>query len=248
MATQFGGNPVIFEGNPYDAHRHQRHQKGAKLIAANGDVWRYAYLGASTGTDIVAGYLYAAQAKNANHQNIALSAAASVGDTLVVPTLGATAVDANEYDEGTLVFNDNSPEGEWYTITHHEAAALSTACDVYIKPALRTAATTSSEVTLVHNTWHIPAIGQLITNQAAGIPVRDFDVSLYQQYGWLKTRGVASVIVDTTAVTTGYVAAISDQVDGAVGVFSDVDAEVPVGQMIATGTATEFNPIYLYID
>jgi len=242
----FSGNAVIFEGNPYEMHRYQRHQKGARLYASNGDIYRYTYAGSST--DFVAGKLYAAQAKNTNHQNIALSAAASVGATKIIPTLGATAVDAHEYDEGFVVFNDNSPEGEWYQITHHEAANASTACDIYISPALKTAATTSSEVTLVHNTWHIPAIGQLITNQAAGIPVQDWDVSNYERWGWLKTRGVASCLVDTTGITTGYVAAISDEVDGAVGVYSDVDAEVPVGQMIATGTAGEYNPIYLFID
>jgi len=37
-------------------------------------------------------------------------------------------------------------------------------------------------------------------------------------------------------------------VNGAVGVYSDVDAEFEVGQMMATGTAGEYNSIYLTID
>jgi hypothetical protein len=240
---RYGSLPSIFEGNPYEEHTEQMHQLGAKLLASNGDIYRYTK---AASTDFVAGKLYVSQPRNSNHANIALSAAAAVGDTKVIPTLGATAADANEYDEGWLVFNDVSPEGEVYTITKHEAAALSTACDVWIEPALKTAATTSSEVTLLHNTWNKPAIGQLIAESAAGIPIQDWDVSV-AEYGWLKTRGVAAALSDGT-ITVGYVVTISDATDGAVGLYSDVDAEVPVGQMMQAGVSGEYNPIYLYID
>ena len=175
------------------------------------------------------------------------SAVAAIGATLVIPTVGATAVDANEYDEGWLIFNDVSPEGEFYKVSSHEANAGSLATDVHITPGLKTAATTSSEVSLVRSPWNNPAISQLIAERAAGVAVQDWDVSV-ANFGWLKTHGMASVLVDTAGVTVGYVACISDQVNGAVGVKSDMDAEVPVGQMMATGTATEFNPIYLTID
>ena len=241
----FGGNAAIFEGNPYETHTDSRHQYGAKMFMANGDIYRYTK-GAST--DFVAGKLLVSKGREANHQNIALSAAASIGDTVVKPTVGATAVDANEYDQGYIIFNDVSPEGEWYMIkSHSTSAAGSEAVNVYISPALRTVATTSSEVELVRNPWNEPAISQLIAERACGIPVRDWDVS-EAEFGWLKTRGIASVLVDTSGVTVGYKAVISDQVNGAVGVYSDVDAEVVVGQMMATGTATEYNSIYLTID
>lgn len=241
----FGGNAQIFEGNPYEEHTDARHQYGAKMFMGNGDIYRYTK-GAST--DFVAGKLYASKAREANHQNVALSAAASVGDSYVAPTVGGTAVDANEYDQGFLIFNDNSPEGEWYMITSHgTSTAGSEAVNVYIKPDLKTAATTASEVELVRNPWNEPAIGQLVAERACGIPVQDWDVSV-AEFGWLKTRGIASCLSDATGTTVGYVAAISNETNGAVGVFSDVDAEVPVGQVMATGTATEYNSIYLYID
>ena len=246
MSKILSGAPEIFNLNPYAQSNVQEHPLGAIAMARNGDIYRYTKIN-STASDLIAGNLQVSLAKESNHQNVALSAAAAVGATLVIPTVGATAVDANEYDEGFLIFNDVSPEGEIYTITSHEANAGSLATDVNVSPALLTAATTSSEVSLVRNPWNNPAISQLIAERAAGVSIVDWDVSV-ANFGWLKTRGVASVLVDTAAITTGLIACISDQVNGAVGVKSDMDAEVPVGQMLATGTAGEFNPIYLSID
>ena len=241
--NNLSGAPAIFELNPYEQHNVQMHQLGARGVAPNGDIYRYTRLAA----DVSAGYLLTALAKEANHVNLALSAAAAIGDKVIYPTTGATAVDAHEYDEGIVNFNDVSPEGEWYTISAHEANAGSLVTTVHISPSLKTAATTSSEVSLIRNPWNRPAVSQLIAERAAGVTVQDWDVSA-NDYGWLKTRGLCSVLVDTQNITKGYRATISDSVNGAVGVMSDLDAECEVGQMIDTGTATEFNAIYLTID
>ena len=240
------GAVQLFGEDVYTQTNAQGHDLGSMGIAENGDLYRYTRI-ISSGTDLIAGNLIVSLGREANHQNVALSAAAAVGATLVIPTVGATAVDANEYDEGWLAFSDVSPEGEVYKILSHEANAGSLATDVNLVRGLITAATTSSEVTLVRNPWNNPAISQLIAERAAGVAMTDWDVSV-ANFGWLKTRGVAAVLVDTAAVTVGYIACISDQVNGAVGVKSDMDAEVPVGQMMQTGTAGEFNPIYLEID
>jgi hypothetical protein len=224
----------------------QKHQLGALGIAENGDCYRYTRI-ISTGTDLIAGNLIVALSREDNHQNKVLSAAASAGDTLVTPTLGATAVDANEYDEGWLFFNDVSPEGEAYKITTHEANAGSLATDVNLANPLLTAATTSSEVSLVRNPWNNPAISQLIAERPAGVAMTDWDVSV-ANFGWLKTKGMAACLADASGITVGYKATISDETNGAVGVYSDVDAEFEVGQMMDAGTNGEFNPIYLTID
>src|SRR3990167_10466167 len=243
---RFSGQPAIYDLDPFDETAQQKHQLGAVGVGSNGDLYRYTRI-ISTGTDLIAGNLLVALTEEANHQNVALSAAAAVGANLVIPTMGATAVDANEYDEGTLVFNDVSPEGETYFVSSHEANAGSLATDVYIYPDLKTAATATSEVSLVRNPWNNPAISQLIDERAAGVAIQDWDVSV-ANFGWLKTRGGAAVLMDTTGVTKGFVCAISNQVNGAVGVKSDMDDEVAIGQAMETGTATEFNPVYFQID
>jgi hypothetical protein len=249
MASRHGitGPAFITEGDVYSQTNYQMHSLGALGIAENGDMYRYTRI-ISTGTDLIAGYLYTSLGREANHQNCALAAAAAVGATSVEVTVGATAVDANEYDEGWLVFSDVSPEGELYKVIKHDTSTGSEAVTVWLDRPLKTAATTSSEVTLVRNPWNNPAVSQLIAERAAGVAVDDWDVSV-ANYGWLKTRGVAAVLCDGGGGTTvGYVVCISNSTNGNVGVYSDVDAEVPVGQLMQTGTSTEFNPVYLYID
>ena len=221
----------------------KKHPYGAVGVDKYGDVYRYAKLSADTS----AGYLLTGLAREANHQNIALSAAAAVGDKVILPTVGATAVDANEYDEGWWAFTDVSPEGEAYRITSHNASTGSEAVRFNLERKLLTAATTSSEGALVRNPWNNCAVSQLIAEPACGVTLVDVDVS-EKPYAWLKTRGVAPVLVDTAGVTVGLKVTISDQVNGAVGLYSDVDAEMVVGQAMQTGTATEFNPINLCID
>jgi hypothetical protein len=245
MSKSHGIKGPIFlaEGDVYKQTSYKMHDYGAVGMAENGDLYRYARLAA----DVSAGYLLVSLGREANHQNVALSAAAAVGDTKVIPTVGATAVDANEYDEGWLIFNDVSPEGEAYKIVSHEANVGSLATDINLDRPLLAAATTSSEVTLVRNPWNKPAVSQLIAERPAGVTMTDWDVS-EACYGWLKTRGMASTLVDSTGATVGYKVTISDQTNGAVGLFSDVDGEPEVGWAMATHTATEFNPTYLTID
>ena len=155
-------------------------------------------------------------------------------------------LDANEYDEGWLAFTDVSPEGEIYRVISHDASSGSEAVRFNLDRGLLAAATTSSEVALVRNAWNKPAVSQLIAERAAGVTVTDVDVS-EKPYVWLKTRGVASVLADGT-ITVGYKVTISDATDGAVGLYSDVDAEAVVGQIMQGGTSGEFNPVYLCID
>ena len=243
MLSGFG---IISGVSPYAQEAAATQAYGAIGADKWGDIYRYTRI-ISTGTDLIAGNLIVALTEEANHQNVVLSAAAAIGDTLVIPTVGATAVDANEYDQGWLVFNDVSPEGETYRVLTHEANAGSLATDVNLERGLITAATTSSEVSLVRNPWNNPAISQLIDERAAGVAVVDWDVSV-SNHGWLKVRGVNACLQDTTGVTKGYLCAISNETNGAVGVKSDMDNEVAIGQAMETGTATEFNSVYFFID
>ena len=244
------GNVQIHSGDVYSPTRYQEHPLGAVGQAENGDLYRYIYAGATDGTDFVAGKLYVASAVIPNHQNMTVAATTAIGDTSITLDVGATALTANQCDEGMLYFNDNSPEGEWYQIKSHgtSAAGSTEVTFVLTRPMLTVATVDSSEATITKNPYRIPAISQLITEKAVGVAVRDWDLSAYEQYGWLKTRGRACVLADATGVTTGYIACISDETNGALGVFSDVDAEKPLAQFLDTGTNGEFNPVDLFID
>ena len=220
----------------------RKHAIGALGTDKYGDLYRYARLA----SDVSAGYLVTSLGREANHQNIVLGAAAAKGAYKVVPTVGATAVDADEYVGGYMCFNDVSPEGEWYRIVSHASSTGSEDVDFYLERPLLTAATTSSQVSIVRNPWMKPAVSQLIAERAAGVTVIDVDYS-EKPYTWLKTKGVAPVLADGT-ITVGFMVTISDATDGCVGLYSDVDDECIVGQMMQAGVATEFNPVWLLID
>ena len=246
-AHRFTGPVHITGSDMYSEEATQMHALGAVGMAENGDLYRYTRI-ISSGSDLTAGNLQVSLAAEANHQNIALSAAVAAGATSVAPTLGGTAVDANEYEEGFLIFNDVSPEGEFYKIeSHGTSTGGSEAITVNLERGIKTLATTLSEVELVRNVWNNPAVSQLITLPAAGVAIQDWDVSV-ANFGFLKTRGIASVQVDNTAITVGHLAAISNEDNGRVGVKSGDGTEQQIGQMLATGTDDEFNSIYLTID
>jgi len=234
---------MINEGGVYEHTDFKMHDYGVIGMTENGDIYRYAILAA----DVVAGMLLVADGRDSCHADIPLAADAAVGDTSVSITLGAGAIIADELDEGWLCFTDVSPEGEAYKIVSHPVSAGSEAATFYLDRPLVTAATTSSEVTLVKNPWNRPAVSQLIAERPAGVTVSDWDVS-EAQYGWLKTKGTQPVLQDSTGTTVGYMCSISNQTNGAVGVHSDDDTEYVIGQLMQEGTATEFNPVYLMID
>lgn len=235
---------IMITGNDiYTPSDVKMHPYGTLAMDKYGDLYRYAKLAA----DVSAGYLLVSLGREANHQDVTLSAAAAVGATSIEPTVGATAVDANEYDEGYWAFSDVAPEGHLYRIVSHDTSAGSTAITVNLDRGLKKAATTSSQGSLVRNPWNCPAVSQLIAERACGVTMTDVDVSV-APYVWLKTKGVAPVLVDTAGATVGYAVTISNQVNGAVGLYSDVDAEIVIGQAMQTATATEFNPIWLTID
>ena len=246
MAHRLTGPAVLAGNDPYVQDSTQQHDLGTKGYAENGDIYRYTKID-SAGTDLIAGNLIVALAKEGNHQNILVAAAAAVDTAVLSVAVGATAVDANEYDEGWLVFNDVSPEGELYKIVSHDAGVGSENINVTIERGLLTAATTLSQVSLIRNPWNNPAISQLITEASAGVAITDWVVSV-GNFGWLKTRGMASILADTAAFTAGQIVTISNQVDGSVGVISAIADERAVGQAMQTGVATEFPGIDLFID
>jgi hypothetical protein len=244
MNNNISGSPAIFELNPYVQHKYQMHQLGLKAECPNGDIYRYAKLGA----DVATGLLLSAVLGDDNHHNVTLSAIAAVGATEVKPTVGATAVTAGMFNEGTLVFNDVAPEGHTYEIIGHTASAAgSEVITVKIAPDLKVAATASSQVSLFRNQWNAPTIQHIVTTRPVGVAIMAWDVS-EAGYGWLKTKGIVSVLADATGTTKGYFGCISDQTDGAIGVVSDDDQEDRICQYLETGTAGEYNAVYMFID
>ncbi len=234
----------VIDFNPYETSDVQKHQLGHKYVTEDGDIYRYAKAGAS---NITSGKLQLAPARKTNHDNVAVYAAAAIGDTKVTVTLGATAATANEYVGGKIVFSDVAPEGQEYVISSHPAADASATLQLTLKRPLVEALTTSSEACLVHNTWNAVVEGTESTSDPAGVPVVDVTASYYC---WLMTRGVKAVLADETIDAGAWLTA-GTSTAGAVEELDDLTTEITdnfVGKALVAGVDTEYRAVKLEID
>lgn len=242
----FGSAKQLYSGEIYLQSSVQEEQLGALGQDRFGDIYRYAKVGAS---NISAGKLQLAPTQKTNHHNIAASVAVTADgrNNRVTLTLGNTAAVANEYSEGYLAANDNTPEGQTYRVNGHPAAAGLATLEVSVDRPFVTSITISSEFTLVHNRWGGMVEGTTITIRAAGVPMIPMTAAYF---GWVKTRGVAAVLIGANAtlgadvIVGGTAGAVTDRTD-ALG----ASAEPVVGVSdIVLGVTTEYNPIRLTID
>lgn len=236
----------IYARDLYQQTANPDYQLGTIGVDKYGDLYRYAQVGAS---NISAGKLQLAPAQKTNHHNRPATAAVTANGLIkkVTLTLGATAAVANEYANGYLIANDNDPEGETYRISKHPAADASASLEITIDRPFISDITTSSEFTLVHNTYNGVVEGTAITQRAAGVPLIDGTATYHL---WLKTRGVCSVLIGSAAtlgadvIVGGTAGSVTDRTD-ALG----ASAEPVVGVAdIVLGVTGEFNPIRLKID
>lgn len=219
---------------------------GALIVLGDGRTFRH---GKAGGSNVSAGKLQLAPAPKTNHHNCAVTATA-LGATVVNVTLGATATVADEYDEGFLIVNAGPGVGATYRISYNPVIALSTAGNITLSdPITTTAFTTSTKVNLVHNTWNAFVEAAVQTRRAAGVPLTAINAS---NYGWVQTRGAASVLADQT-IALGSLIAPSASVAGSVIEVSDTFATTKVtnvlGQaLIMAGVNQEYRPMWLHID
>lgn len=224
-----------------DISSEKEHALGTLAQAGDGSLYRYAQAGA---TALAAGKLTVAATQAANHENIAVAAAAAVGATEVTVTLGATAVIANQYADGYLVINDAAGEGIQYRISSHPAADASASLVVTLVDPIEVALTTSSEATLLLNPWGsvvISAADQ--ADFATGWP----EVAVTAEYYfWCKTRGVVAGLADE-AVTAGLDLTIGSSTVGAVEA-ADAAGEQVIGTAIQALVDTEYRAFFAKID
>jgi len=235
------GNVQLFAHDINGESSVQEHPLGTLGVTPDGRSYRYGKAGAVA---LSPGKLCVAAAVVANHQNMAVAAAAAVGATEVTVTLGATAATANQYAGSYLVINDAAGEGKAYLVSGHPAADASASLTVKLAEPVQVALTTSSEASLHYH----PYAGVLVSvadqgDMAVGIPNIGVTASYFC---WLQTRGVCSALADETlaigtALTTG---------SSVVGALEVVDAagEPQVAVALQAGVDTEYRAVFLQLD
>lgn len=217
-------------------------------ITRFGDFYRYA----SNGTTALSpGKTVNAIAKVANHTTQTVQAAALVGDTRVLVTLGATAATQDQYLDGYLVAKDAAGVGTAYSIVGNTVvASAGGVVTVQLAEPLVTALTTSSIVSLVYSPWNQVVVAPAAAAEVVvGVPQLTVtaSTSTVTQYAWLKTKGIAAVLSDGV-ISKGAGAIQSASVIGA----AVIEGTSAITQRIAWAPEatvdTKYDPLFLNID
>lgn len=227
----------------YKTNTNKLHRLGAQGVTRDGRVFRYTLAGA---VDLAAGKVNQVAAVVGNHQNIAVFAAAAVGDNVVQLTLGATATTAAQYDDGYVVGFDTPGVGQCLNISGTPVLALSTSGPFQLYDPVATALTTASKVNLEKNQWS----GALVYATGATTEFCNGVASVLisaATYGWLQTRGPAAVLTNG-AITKGAGVVPGQTTAGSVDIEATTTITQRVGTQIQTGTTTKYSTTYLTID
>lgn len=218
---------------------------GQTAMTSDGRLFQYAANG-STSVALAPGKLAQGAVSTANHVN-RTGVTATVGQQTVTFAVGATAVTANQYQDGYLVVNAGTGAGQALLISGNTSASSSGSPTVNLKDAFTTAtAVADSKFSLHPNPWSaalIAASASATSVLPAGVPLVSMPAS---GFGWLQVGGPASVLANgTPALGSGVIP--SATTDGAVDVEATTTVTARVGLMMITAVSTEYRPVLLTI-
>lgn len=251
-----GGGAAAFDMstvNTYDTGK-QPHSLGQIAVTRDGRFFRFATAGAA---DLVVGNVIQGAAPIPNHLGLTAAAEAIGAGTMLDPivvTPGATAGAAQLYADGFLNISVTPSLGQVHRISGHPAITASTAFNLYLDPddLIRIALTTSSKYGLHHNLYKNVIQTPTVNTQAVvGVAVSVITANTAAQYyGWLQTRGPASVLMNGTPTVTAPVVN-SGTTAGAADLWTTAAAAVtvtPIGYMMQVGVSGQTNMVRLCID
>lgn len=211
----------------------QQADLGALMATGDGNLYRYAYTGA---TALVAGTLLQAPAQITTHQQLTPTATAAtivantqspasttVGTNVyptITVTLGATnAVTANQYAGGWVSVSADSGsgglKGPKYSIISHPAASAAASLTLTLGEGIYNLITTSAKIDLIPNPYNGVVINPTTgTGAVCGSAIMPTTVNYY---GWVQVDGIASLLNDAGGtITVGNTVVPSTSVAGAV--------------------------------
>ena len=170
---------------------------GTILELPDGREFKYALNG---GSAISSGKLASSAAMIGNHDMDLTTAAASVGDTSITVTLGATAATKDQFADGYIYTNDGTGQGQVYRIASNPAADGSATLAVTLasNDPVSVALDSTTESGLAVNPYSgIVVSPTSVTNRTLGVTATDIAANAY---GFVQTKGLASVLVSGTVV------------------------------------------------
>ncbi len=218
---------------------------GKQLILEDGRKFRFARVNTPV---LVVGNVLAAATPLSTDASQAC-AVGVVGDRIITFTHGAATTVINMFAEGYANISLAPGSGQMYKIASHAALTNATAGDILnLAPghALRVALTTTSDVTLVNNLYD-GVIQQPATplGGLAGIAITAIAAG---DFGWVQTRGIASVLSAASTVAGNNVGCLLT--GGTVAAVAPLSAATQpvVGMAVVPEGSAEWGAINLMID
>lgn len=211
---------------------------------------------------ISAGRLVQSSATVANHQNasvVVTTYTGAVGTYVVAATVGATAVNVNQYQGGYLLVNAGTGNGQTLRIASNTGVAASGTTNITLEDPIAVALASDSKVSLLASPYQNVVVNP---TTATGTPV---GVTLYPlttavagvytsagalttaptyQFGFIVTKGIAACLSDASAPGVGASVVPSTVTAGSI-MKADPGSLPQVGRTIVAATSAEARGIYV---
>lgn len=251
--AKIGSNPLSAPGDVFFVSPTPQATVGTRFESADGRVYRYAQF--DPANNMVAGNLLQGVAPVLNHQHLTVptggGAAAGMGPlgapVSLVVTLGATSGSAGFYSNGYAVVDSGSGHlGQTYSIVSNTTAASSGTMTIVLGEPLVTAITAGTDtISLVPNQYNgVIQNPTTMTGGAVGVAVI---AGTAGWYGYVQTRGIASVLSDVTAPAKGLGVIPSTTTAGAIATAGTATSYV-VGVATVAGVSARANPVFLTLE
>ena len=244
---------LIAANIPFITTTDPQHVFGAKAETPDGRIYRYVRAGtptSSSGHDLSVGIVVRMGDYYSGHKQRPFATAAARGDTEVSISIGAQAVNSQEFSMGYLIIEDDAGEGYTYLIKSHDISSSgSETVNFQITPPIEVATTTSTTCGVIHNRWsqvYTSSTGQ--NGEIIGVTVIPIAGS---NCGWVQTGGMCAVLADSAGTLTQNEIATTGATEGSAFEVRDAVSEVVLGYIPRFGSspvATEYFPIHLTID
>lgn len=239
------GLPAVYGVDVFANDAAQKLPLGSLAFAYGGNkAFRYGRNNASTAS--VAANLQVAATVVPNHVNQVVDVAAAINAMSVEVNLGATLAAKDLYAEGEFVINDATGEGISYRVVGNDAIASSGIGTIFLDEPIQVALVAdTSEFSLVKNPFDRFVIS--VTDQGdQPVGVTNIIIAV-DNYGWLQTKGLCSVLADEV-IAVGTAVVCGSSTAGSVETSDTDETFHAVGIANQVAVDTEEMLVYLTLD
>lgn len=224
----------------------QQMDLGAFATTGDGRYFRYVKVGA---TALTPGLVYQGPANDATNLNpaggLAIGQANATGSYGPFTISASTTLTANQLAGAIMSVAVTPGQGYSYKVKSNSATSAATGASIVLEDPLLTNLSTASRVVFAQNVYNgIVVVGTTPTAPIVGVAVYPVAAT---QFGWVQTRGLAGVLIGSTAAPGQNVA--SNGLNGTTGAVAPATGSYGlVGISVATANITEYDSVQLIID